>query len=175
MLPLASRLLDTPMGPMTAVAGDSGLWLLKFDGRRMLSTNLQRVRERSGRDIAEGNHPLLDQTEIELNEYFAGTRPAFDVRLDYSGTPFQRLVWEALLRIPWGTTISYGALATRLGRPDASRAVARANGDNRIAVIIPCHRVIGADGSLTGYGGGLDRKRRLLELEASATLFSTSG
>ena len=105
----------------------------------------------------------------QLGEYFAGTRTVFDMPLAPQGTPFQRRVWELLLQIPYGQTTSYGALARELGQPEASRAVGLANGRNPIAIVIPCHRVVGSDGSLTGYGGGLDRKRWLLDLERSVS------
>jgi methylated-DNA-[protein]-cysteine S-methyltransferase len=105
----------------------------------------------------------------QVMEYFAGRRTAFELALDGDGTPFQKLVWAALCAIPFGATLSYGALARRLGRPQASRAVGRANGTNPISLLVPCHRVIGADGSLTGYGGGLDVKRALLDLEQGRT------
>jgi methylated-DNA-[protein]-cysteine S-methyltransferase len=101
----------------------------------------------------------------QLAQYFAGERTAFDLRLAPAGTPFQREVWDALLAIPYGQTVSYGELAHRIGRPAASRAVGLANGRNPISIVVPCHRVIGSSGSLTGYGGGIDRKRFLLALE----------
>jgi methylated-DNA-[protein]-cysteine S-methyltransferase len=107
----------------------------------------------------------FEEVVAQLAAYFGGTRKAFDVRLDASGTPFQRRVWDAMRDIPYGETISYGELAQRIGNPRAVRAVGRASGANPIAVIVPCHRVIGANGSLTGYGGGLDRKAKLLALE----------
>jgi methylated-DNA-[protein]-cysteine S-methyltransferase len=113
----------------------------------------------------------------ELEEYFAGTRRAFSVGVALEGTDFQRKVWQALQAIPYGTTISYGELARRIGRPESARAVGLANGANPVPIIVPCHRVIGADGSLTGFGGGLDTKRTLLELEgasAVADLFQAS-
>ena len=103
----------------------------------------------------------------QLGEYFAGERTAFDLPLSLHGTPFQRRVWEELTRIPYGETVSYGELAERIGRPSASRAVGLANGKNPVGIIVPCHRVVGSGGDLTGYGGGLDRKRRLLELEGA--------
>jgi methylated-DNA-[protein]-cysteine S-methyltransferase len=111
------------------------------------------------------DEPFAD-VRRQLSEYFDGERDEFDVPLGMTGTPFQRRVWQALQRIPYGETTTYGELARRLGRPSASRAVGLANGRNPIAVIVPCHRVIGSDGSLTGYGGGVERKRLLLELEA---------
>ena len=108
---------------------------------------------------------VLDETVAQLSDYFAGVRTDFDLPLDPAGTPFQRTVWRALREIPYAETINYGQLATRVGNPNASRAVGLANGRNPISIVVPCHRVIGANGSLTGYGGGLDRKRTLLELE----------
>ena len=113
--------------------------------------------------------PHSPECASSSTEYFAGERTSFDVPLVLDGAPFQRRVWRALQDVPYGETISYGELARRIGPPSAARAVGLANGRNPISVIVPCHRVIGADGSLTGYGGGLDRKRLLLDLEASAT------
>jgi methylated-DNA-[protein]-cysteine S-methyltransferase len=109
--------------------------------------------------------PVLDEAVRQLGEYFAGERRDFDLELDPVGTPFQLAVWAALRDIPYAETINYGQLAGRVGNPHASRAVGLANGRNPISIVVPCHRVIGANGSLTGYGGGLDRKRTLLELE----------
>ena len=108
---------------------------------------------------------VLDQAAAQLGEYFAGERTEFDLPLEPAGTPFQRSTWLALREIPYAETINYGQLALRVGNPKASRAVGLANGRNPISIVVPCHRVIGADGSLTGYGGGLDRKRLLLDLE----------
>lgn len=131
-----------------------------------------------GLHMQEGRHPIRLQphwkpaeepfaaVREQLAEYFAGERTTFDVPLVMDGPPFQRRVWSALCKIPYGTTTSYGELARRVGKPSAARAVGLANGRNPVAVIVPCHRVIGADGSLTGYGGGLERKRFLLGLEA---------
>lgn len=113
----------------------------------------------------DATHPLLAKLRRELAEYFAGERRTFDVPLAPQGTPFQQSVWTALLAIPYGTTESYGALAARIGKPAAVRAVGLANGRNPVPILIPCHRVIGADGTLTGYGGGLPRKQALLALE----------
>jgi methylated-DNA-[protein]-cysteine S-methyltransferase len=131
-----------------------------------------------GLHIHAGRHPIRIQAgwirddeafadvRGQLEEYFAGTRDSFDVKMHMDGTAFQRTVWHELTQIPYGETISYGELARRIGRPDRARAVGTANGQNPIAVIVPCHRVIGANGKLVGYGGGLDNKRRLLELES---------
>jgi AraC family transcriptional regulator of adaptative response/methylated-DNA-[protein]-cysteine methyltransferase len=158
----------TPLGPMLAGATEEGLCLLEFFDRRGLPAQLERLGTRFGSILLPGRNPHLEAVDAQLSGYFDGTRTAFDLRLDLKGTDFQTKVWRALLEIPYGTTVSYGDLARRLGRPAAVRAVARANGDNRIAIVIPCHRVVGADGRLTGYGGGLWRKRFLLELEREA-------
>jgi len=114
-----------------------------------------------------GTDPVLRATAEELDAYFAGKLRRFTIPLRAPGTPFQESVWRELRRVPWGGTTTYAALAERIGRPGAARAVGRANGDNRIAILLPCHRVVGSDGKLTGYGGGLWRKQRLLELEAA--------
>jgi methylated-DNA-[protein]-cysteine S-methyltransferase len=114
----------------------------------------------------------FEEVRIQLAEYFAGRRTAFGLPLAMAGSPFQRRVWRALQEIPYGETTSYGEIARRVGVPSAPRAVGVANGQNPVAVIVPCHRVIGADGSLTGYGGGLERKRRLLDLEAGVLSLS---
>lgn len=163
--PLVARRLTTQLGAMLAIAAADGLCLLEFADRPMLETQLTRVRQRFSAPIIGGAHPLLDQVEAELAEYFAGTRRQFTLPLKLAGTPFQQQAWQALLAIPYGETLSYGEQAARIGRPEARRAIGRANGDNRMAIIIPCHRVVRADGSLCGYGGGLWRKQRLLELE----------
>lgn len=157
----------TPLGPMLAGATGGALCLLEFVDRRMLETQLVRLRDRLSCVFAPGADAVLARIERDLAAYFAGTLRRFDVPLSMPGTDFQREVWSALREIPYGATMSYGELATSLGRPGAQRAVARANGDNRLAIVIPCHRVVGADGALTGYGGGVWRKRRLLELERS--------
>ncbi len=159
------RRLLSPLGPLLAGAVDEGLCLLEFAERRMLERQLGTLARRLDAVLLPGAHPLLDQVERELESYFVGTGAPFTTPLLLPGTPFQLKVWEELRRIPAGTAISYGELAARIGQPSASRSVARANGDNRVAILVPCHRVIGADGSLTGYGGGLWRKQRLLELE----------
>ncbi len=160
--------IPTPLGPMVAAADERALYLLEFADRRMLETQLKTLRRRLGCAFAPGANAVLDGTAKELAEYFAGTRRRFDVPVETPGTTFQRTVWQALARIPCGETVSYSALARGLGRAAAVRAVARAVGDNRIAILVPCHRVVGSDGNLTGYGGGLWRKRRLLEIESGA-------
>lgn len=147
------RLLSTPLGELTLLGDEVGLREIRFPGH-------EPPRSRWVED-PEAHAAAVDQ----LREYFAGTRRSFDLQLTPRGTLFQMNVWAALLEIPYGATISYGALAAQLGTPGAARAVGLANGSNPLPIVIPCHRVIGADGSLTGYGGGLERKRFLLRLE----------
>ena len=165
-VPLVARRLLTPLGPMVACASDEALCLLEFADRRMLERQLRRICGRLGAVPTPGENPVLDATAAELERYFAGTLREFTVPVAQPGSEFQRSVWARLREIPYGETTSYGEVARSLGMPSHARAVARANGDNGVAIIVPCHRVIGADGSLTGYGGGLWRKRRLLDHEA---------
>lgn len=160
-------IMTTPMGPMFAGALDGRLVLLEFGDRRMVPTQFKRLGRLLACTFERGEDAVFAPLREQLEEFFAGARRDFDLPLHTPGTPFQRAAWEALRRIPSGATRSYADQAAAIGRPAAVRAVARANGDNRIAIIIPCHRVIGSDGSLTGYGGGLWRKKELLEREAS--------
>lgn len=157
--------VDSPVGPLVLGATASSLVLLEFVDRRLLPAQVARVARALDCVFAPGETPMLAQARAELDEYFAGSRTRFDVPLEMTGTPFQVSVWKALLEIPSGETRSYKQIAAAIGRPEAVRAVARANGDNRLAIVVPCHRVIGADGTLVGYGGGLWRKQRLLDLE----------
>lgn len=159
--------IPTPLGPMVAGAVDDALCLLEFADRRMLETQIVRLQKHLECVFVPGTHEVLDRLAEELESYFGGGETEFSVPLVTPGTPFQQQVWTNLRAIPAGTTKSYAEIATEIGRPSAVRAVARANGDNRIAILIPCHRVIGADGKLTGYGGGLWRKKRLLDVEAA--------
>lgn len=161
------RRIASPLGTLIAGASPEGICLLEFHDRRRLETQLKTLQRRLRAVFSPGAHPHLELLEEELGDYFAGARQRFSVPLVAPGTPFQEQVWGALREIPAGETRSYAELAQALGRPSAVRAVANANGQNRIAILIPCHRVIGQDGQLRGYGGGLWRKRRLLELEAS--------
>lgn len=163
--PASSASLDTPLGPMFAVANDAGLCLLEFTDRASMAAQIKRVQTRLSLRVSPGDHPLLRQTQKELNEYFAGQRTHFSVPLQFAGTDFQCAAWDALLNIPFASTRSYQEQAEVLHNPAAVRAVARANAQNAMAVIVPCHRVIGKNGTLTGYAGGLGRKRALLELE----------
>jgi len=152
-----SSTMSSPVGRLTLVGQGDDLVGLYFDKDPLAA----KMRAESGRD----DRPLRPAIE-QLEEYFAGARTRFELSLVPPGTAFQKKVWGALVRIPFGGTATYGEIARAVGRPDASRAVGGANHRNPIAIIIPCHRVIGADGSMTGYGGGLPRKRLLLELEA---------
>lgn len=164
---LLARWIDTPLGAILALANDDGLYVFDWVDRRGLEREIVRLRQRTKFAIVPGDHPVLDQAEREIGEYFAGTRTVFTLPFAPRGTEFQRRVWEALLQIPPGETRSYADIARSIGQPKAVRAVARANGDNFRGIIIPCHRVIGSDGSLTGYGGGLARKKWLIEHEQS--------
>lgn len=157
--------IETPLGGMVAVADDSHLYLLEFVDRRMMATQMKTLQSRYGCSLVPGTSAVLTLVERKLTDYFAGELREFSVPVDTRGTEFQMSVWNRLLAIPYGETLSYSAMAVELGRPDAQRAVGKANGDNRIAILVPCHRVVKADGTLCGYGGGLWRKQRLLELE----------
>jgi AraC family transcriptional regulator of adaptative response/methylated-DNA-[protein]-cysteine methyltransferase len=154
---------------MIAAATSDHLVMLEFGDRRMRRTQFKRLSRLLRCDYSDADTPLLGEVRQQLDEFFAGRRRDFDVPMNTPGTDFQRRVWLELRRIRPGTTRSYADVATAIGRRTAVRAVARANGDNRIAILIPCHRVIGSDGSLTGYGGGLWRKEKLLALEAGAS------
>jgi methylated-DNA-[protein]-cysteine S-methyltransferase len=153
------RHLDSPIGVLTLIASPDGLTHVLFEGQEPVDVGLPD-------DLPEvDDDPALEAAAAQLDEYFAGDRRAFDVPLDLRGTEFQRDAWLALARVPYGETRTYGEQAEVIGRPGAQRAVGAANGRNPIPVILPCHRIIGADGSLTGFGGGLDVKQRLLDLE----------
>ena len=157
--------IETPLGSMLAGATREALCLLDFTDHSMFEAELAALRARFRAPLLPGRNPILDRLARELDQYFAGERRQFDIPLWYPGTPFQERVWSALLEIPYGETVSYQDLAQRLGDPRAVRAVGRANGMNPIAIVIPCHRVVNADGGLGGYGGGLWRKQYLLDLE----------
>lgn len=165
--PVTISRLTTPIGPMVAGATDDAVVLLEFATRRLFDAQLAGVRRRIG-PVSEGDSPLLDRLRVQLGEFFAGSRRSFDLPLDTPGSAFQERVWGELRRIPYGATISYRELAQRVEAGAAWRAVGRANGSNRVAVIVPCHRVVAAGGGLGGYGGGLEAKRWLLALEHRA-------
>jgi AraC family transcriptional regulator of adaptative response/methylated-DNA-[protein]-cysteine methyltransferase len=155
----------TPLGPMLAGATNDGVCLLEFVDRRMLETQIKRLRKMLKAEFVPGNNKYFSILNNQMREYFTGTRIEFEVPLILKGTFFQEKVWKELLTIPYGVTRSYQEQAEHVGNSKAVRAVAKANGDNRIAIIVPCHRVIGKDGKLTGYGGGLWRKQYLLDHE----------
>lgn len=155
----------TPLGPMLAGATNEGICLLEFLDRRMLGTQLRILIKRLNCNFVPGSNEVIESLSGELKEYFNGNLKQFKTPVIFPGTTFQMRVWKNLINIPSGTTISYEHLAGQIGQPAAVRAVASANGANRIAIVIPCHRVIGKDGNLTGYGGGLWRKKFLIELE----------
>lgn len=168
--PLVYRHIDSPVGPLLIAGDDANLLFLEF-----LAPGDPLPR---GYEWHPGDNDVLRRTQAQLAEYFAGQRRVFDLPLSPQGTGFQRQVWWELANIPFGTTISYATLAARVGRPTATRAVGAANGRNPLSIVLPCHRVIGADGSLTGYGGGLPIKVFLLRLEGgmpggSDDLFAT--
>jgi AraC family transcriptional regulator, regulatory protein of adaptative response / methylated-DNA-[protein]-cysteine methyltransferase len=157
--------IETELGTMIAGATEEGICLLEFSDRKMLNTEYRDLAKYLKTEIEEGENKHITILKSELKEYFAGLRREFTVPLVTPGTPFQQSVWKELLMIPFGTTRSYQEQASTLGKPESIRAVANANGMNRISIIIPCHRVIGSDGNLTGYGGGLKRKKWLLDHE----------
>jgi len=161
--------IESPVGKLLAGADHSGICFLEFtDGTELSMNELSFRLKKDPNDIHFNISDLLNQLILELNEYFAGLRKSFTVPLSFYGTDFQKKVWNELLKIPFGTTSSYQQQAIRLGNLAAIRAVAHANGTNKLAILVPCHRVIGSDGNLTGYAGGLWRKKFLLELEQSS-------
>lgn len=157
--------VETPLGPMLAVANENGLHMLEFIERKSLRENLERFQRRHNAAVLPGTSPAIEQIRSELDAYFAGRDLCFATRIAASGTPFQRQVWDELRSIPPGDTETYSALARRIGRPRAVRAVANANANNTIAIVLPCHRIVGSDGALTGYAAGLWRKKWLLDHE----------
>jgi methylated-DNA-[protein]-cysteine S-methyltransferase len=154
----AFKTMPSPVGALTLVAGASGLAAILWEDDRP-------GRVRLGAMAEEPDHPVLAEAEAQLREYFAGTRTRFDLPLDAEGTDFQKRVWEQLLAIPFGETRTYGEIARAIGSPNAVRAVGGANGRNPLSIVAPCHRVIGGNGTLTGFAGGLEAKRYLLALE----------
>ncbi|MDA1183037.1 MAG: methylated-DNA--[protein]-cysteine S-methyltransferase [Acidobacteria bacterium] len=166
--------IASPVGPLIAGATTAGVCLLEFTDRRMLEAQLSTLGRRLGMPLIPGRNRWLERLRVQLGEYFDGAREAFDLPLVIRGTVFQERVWNALLTIPYGETWSYRDLARCIGNPAATRAVGTANGMNRIAIVIPCHRVVNADGRLGGYGGGVWRKRSLLDLERGQDSITTS-
>ncbi|HXC98445.1 MAG TPA: methylated-DNA--[protein]-cysteine S-methyltransferase [Verrucomicrobiae bacterium] len=167
---LRAALLDTPLGPMLAAASSTALCQLEFADRRGLERSYAEMRKRFGLPVVPGENEIIKTLRAELREWFEGKLRKFSVPVNICGTPFQERVWKELQRIPYGRTASYLEIARRVGKPAAVRAVARANGTNRLYLLVPCHRVIAKDGELSGYGGGVWRKRALLELERTGKL-----
>jgi AraC family transcriptional regulator of adaptative response/methylated-DNA-[protein]-cysteine methyltransferase len=163
---LTATRISTPLGPMMTVATEEGICLLEFTDRRMLETELKQLQALHKTSILPGKSKYFSMVEEQLSEYFEGKRKNFEFPLVVVGTPFQKSVWKVLQEIPYGTTRSYKQQAIEIGNPSAVRAVASANGHNKLCIVIPCHRVIGDDGHLTGYGGGIWRKKWLLNHEA---------
>ena len=158
--------VKTPIGDMVFGSSDNGLCLLDFKYRKSFPQILKRIHKYFGINITYGTSKFIELAEYELDQYFQGELKIFTVPLDIRGSEFQLKVWDALLQIKYGHTVSYLEIAKKIGCPTAVRAIANANGQNGIAVIIPCHRVIGSDGSLTGYGGGIAIKKKLIHLES---------
>jgi methylated-DNA-[protein]-cysteine S-methyltransferase len=159
MTHLISARYDSPVGTLTLVASDDGLRAVIWPDGRLDRVGL------AGEPLTPGDTPVLAATAGQLDEYFAGTRMEFDLPLDLQGTPFQLAAWQALATIPYGETRTYSEQADRIGRPTAVRAIGAANGRNPVSIVLPCHRVIGSNGSLVGFGGGLEVKEWLLGLE----------
>jgi AraC family transcriptional regulator, regulatory protein of adaptative response / methylated-DNA-[protein]-cysteine methyltransferase len=162
--------VESPLGPLVLGSCSSGICLLEFTDRRMLEAQFETLRRKFQCAVAPGTSDFNERLKKELAEYFQGTRKVFDVPVYAPGTPFEEKVWRALRTIPYGETWSYFDLAHRIGDPAAIRAVGRANGKNRVAIVVPCHRVVNKDGKLGGYGGGLWRKQYLLDLERKDAL-----
>ena len=162
---LTTCTISTPIGELFAAASEEALSILEFSDRGNLESRLQRWWQQANITFISGTNSILEKLSEELKRYFDGELKTFSIPLVFNGSEFQKKVWKQLVDIPYGVTYSYKELSEQLGDQNAVRAVARANGENAIAIIVPCHRVIGADGSLTGYSGGIERKRYLLNLE----------
>jgi len=161
--------IETPLGTMFACGVTQGICLLEFSDRKILESEFKSLSKTLNAEIMQGHNIHFDLLKQELKEYFEGKRKVFSIPLFTPGSAFQQLVWNGLQNIPYGSTISYKQQSIALGKPAAIRAVANANGMNRISILIPCHRVIGENGNLTGYGGGLWRKKYLLDFEKEST------
>lgn len=166
---------SSPCGELILGSFNESLCLCDWITERHRDLADNRLRKLLNAEFAEGESPVIQTAVRQLDEYFEGTRRHFDIPLLFVGTDFQKTVWQELLTIPYGTTISYGEMARNIGRPRSVRALANANGSNSISIFAPCHRVIGSDGSLTGYGGGLPVKQYLLRLESDPIVSAGSG
>lgn len=164
-----TTVMESPLGRITLGSTNKGLCLLEFDDEKRINNHFNQFKKYWDVEIIEEETSITTTTKNQLAAYFLNQQTTFDVPLDLAGTAFQLKVWNELLKIPFGSTRSYKEQAVAVGNLKAIRAVATANGENRISIIIPCHRVIGSDGSLTGYGGGIWRKQKLLELETTQT------
>jgi methylated-DNA-[protein]-cysteine S-methyltransferase len=168
MKTISWQTIETPWGPCVAAASSKGLVYLTLPGDSS-EASLKALAKRSDVQLAREENPLLKKTARQLREYFDGRRTTFDVPLDLLGTDFQKKVWRTLRTVEYGETVTYKDVAIKTGNPNASRAIGMANQKNPVPIIVPCHRVIGKDGAMVGYAGGLPMKRRLLSLESSAT------
>lgn len=157
--------VETDLGLMVAAATDNGICMFEFADYKLIDLELRQLAETFKAPLVQGENPHFNTLREQLDEYFKGERREFDIPLDLAGTEFQKQVWLSLQKIPYGCTTTYGRQAGMIGKPSSVRAVANANGKNKISIILPCHRIIGADGTLTGYGGGIWRKKKLLEFE----------
>ena len=164
--------IESPIGPLITAATSDGICLLEFSDQRRIEGQVSSLRRHFNCAIVPGSNKHIEQLHNELKSYFENKLKKFSVKIVYPGTTFQRKVWNELLRIPYGTTVSYAEVARRIQLPGASRAVGTANGLNRIAIVIPCHRVVNKDGNLGGYGGGVWRKKMLLDLEQGVRQFN---
>ncbi len=173
--PCFIRQLDSPVGPLIVAAADAGICLLEFADPARSEGHRQRLRRLFGADMVDAEHPYLSQLETELRDYFAGGLQQFTVPVAAPGTPFQERVWSQLCQIPYGKTRCYEQIAAAVGAAGAQRAVGRANGSNRVAIVIPCHRVVNKDGGLGGYAGEGWRKEALLGLERTGRLLPRAG
>lgn len=163
---IITKLYDSPCGVIVLGSLDDKLCLCDWQNGTNHDSVMKRLRHILKAEFEEGTSEVIEKATRQLDEYFAKERKEFDIPLLFAGTDFQNVVWQELLKIPYGATMSYGEMSKRIGMPKAVRAVANANGANAISIFAPCHRVIGSDNSLTGYGGGLDVKRKLLEIES---------
>lgn len=169
---LTSATINTPLGDMIAIADESALYLLEFTNRKNSGRQLQDVQIKTNATIAPGNNDILELVKKELALYFAGKLKNFTIPLRLLGTIFQEKTWNALTKVPYGTTFNYAQLAAGIGNKDAFRAVANANSANKIAIVVPCHRIIKSDGDLCGYAGGIERKQWLIDHEKQNLLVS---
>jgi len=166
---IATTVITTPLGKVFAASTNKGICMLAFYNEKTIQKQINKLTKFFDADIMSAHNKYFDQLKEELNEYFEGKREVFEVPLQLLGTPFQQKVWNILQAIPYGSTISYQEQAVLINNPKAVRAVANANANNLIAIIIPCHRVIGKNGKLTGYAGGIDKKEYLLDLEKNCS------